>query len=173
MAAYSVFKRVKRQGRRFHVAKSTGRTTVVGTVGWLGKLAGPTVQATPNVGDARGPKTKAAARWEFLSKAPATWNDISSQESIHRRGIVALCRCPSGQKAPAPPTLGAAPTQGGPQITDHWTSQCRGIVRPASPSRPWRGCAGTAPPTKTRLAPAPLAGGFYSACVSGSIRHWN
>jgi hypothetical protein len=76
-------------------------------------------------------------------------------------------------KGPSAPHAGAAPTPGEPQITDHWTSQCRGIVWPASPARPWRGCAGTAPPTKTRLAPAPLAGGFYSACVSGSIRHWN
>jgi hypothetical protein len=81
MAAYSVFKRVKRQGRRFHVAKSTGRTTVVGTVGWLGKLAGPTVQATPNVGDARGPKTKAAARWEFLSNAHLRRGTISAHKN--------------------------------------------------------------------------------------------
>src|SRR6201996_8247268 len=132
MAAYSVFKRVKRQGRRFHVAKSTGRTTVVGTVGWLGKLCRPRrmwgTRAAQKPKPLRGGSSY-RRRTSDVERYQLTRIDLSTRHSR-------LCRCPSGQKAPAPPTLGAAPTPGGPQITDYWTSQRRSIVRPASPSRP-------------------------------------
>jgi hypothetical protein len=97
-----------------------------------------------------------------IEGAPPTWNDISSQESIHRRGIVAYAGVRPDKRPQRPPRWG--PLQ--PRV-DHKLriiGRHNAAVSSGRPRHLAHGAAARVPhtPTKTRLTPAPWRADFYS-----------